>query len=696
MKRIPLWLLAIALTFAFTATDSEAALYTEGIQIEADRSTTTRQPITNTVIELRGPEQQVSFFYEMKSDSTERDQELVLRFRHSELLIAPSSLTVHVDGKPITSHLLTGEESKELIIPLQEEALKQGIHEVAVLFYGVIKEGICVEQGTSANWLAIQVDSYLQLGEQQTAARHLANYPAAFIGTEKYPVTIIIPQKASVKTLDSALKVGAFLSESTSEKSPVQIKREDDVKSLSSNVLIIGAADEFTSTNMKSLLKQASLAAIEDSMILSYETIKDGNEQVDALLAISETPAALAERVSVLTNSKLFEQLSGRQFRVRSMPIHDRDESNNTLKLGQFGMDNLTLNGSNRKSQQFFHYAPFAIDKNQAAVLELNLKRSAPDQSETSVAEEVFRGPIELTVLVNDVPHSINLDELSDPQEGIYSVQMPIEKSAMKENRMISLQLQTSGLLAKNPCVTTDHHRWIYIEKDSFFTFPKEKEDEEKFPSFAQFPSPFIDEEGGVVILPTTSIDDDQLLYLYRKLYLNSRPMNWRLADGGEMKAKELENQHALFIGGPTVQPLLEKKKEELVVSYLTGKPDLATLGFMEDASRSLSFIQPSLWGDQTHTMMVMDSLTKNLGIDGPLVDFLQMTDESATVAVLSNNRKVYTNAAVAAAGGVEDDEVEKTAAGPSTSWLIGFGVLLVLAMVSVFVMVRRRRREVE
>lgn len=699
MKKILMLLFAIALTFAFTAVDSEASLRAEGILIDADRPATSKQPITNKVIELRGPEQQVSFFYEMKSDSTERDQKLVLRFQHSELLIAPSSLTVQVDGKPITSKLLTGEdESKELVIPLQEEALKQGIHEITVLFYGIIKEGVCVEQGTSANWLAIQVDSYLQLGGKQSPDEYLADYPAAFIGTAKYPVTIIIPQKASVETLDSALKVGAFLSESTDEQFPVRIKREDDVKSLSSNVLIIGATDEFSSATMKSLIKQASLTAIEDSLILSYETVTDGKEQVDALLVMSETPAALTERVSVLTDPKLFKQMTGKQFRIHTMPVRDSDDSGNTVKLSQFGMDNLTLNGSNRESQQFFHYAPFAIDKNQAAVLELHLKRSVLDHSETNVTEDVFREPVELTVLINDVPHSLNLDELSDPQEGVYSIQLPIEKSAIKENRMISLQLQASGLMAKNPCVTTDHNRWIYIEKESYFTFPKEKEDGEKLPSFAQFPSPFIDKKDeALVVLPTVSINDDQLLYFYRKLYLNSHPMDWKLADGGVMKEEELKNQHALFIGGPDVQPLLKAKQKELAVSYATGKPDLAALGFMGDTSKSVSFIQPSLWGSQGHAMMVMDSLTNELEIDRPLVDFLQLTNEVATVAVLSNNRKVYTNAAsIEAASSVEPNETVKVTAGPSVGWLVGFGVLLVLAIVSVWLVVRRRRRRVE
>ncbi|PIC96325.1 hypothetical protein CSV69_07555 [Sporosarcina sp. P26b] len=699
MKPVLMLLLALALTFTFTATDSEASLRIEQIQIDADRSTTTRQPITNKVIELQGPEQQVSFFYEMKSDSTERDQEFVLRFQNSELLMAPSSLTVQVDGKPITSQPLNGEkESKELVIPLQKEALTQGVHEITVQFYGVIKEGICVEQGTSANWLAIQVDSYLQLSGQQPSDRYLADYPAAFIGKGKYPVAIIIPQKASVETLDSALKVGAFLSESTDEKFPIQIKREDDVESLSSNVIIMGAIDEFSSSAMKSLLKQASLTAVENSMILSYETITDGEGQVDALLAISETPAALGERVSVLTEPKLYEQMTGRQFRVRTMPVRHSKETGNTVKLSQFGIEDITLNGSNRESQQFFHYTPFAMDKNRQAVLELHLKRSARDTSETTATEEVFRGPIELTVLVNDVPHSINLDDMSDPQEGVYSVQLPIDKSAMKENRMISLQLQASGLMAKNPCVTTDHNRWIYIEKDSFITFPKEKTDSENSPSIAQFPSPFVDEaDEALVVLPKTTVADDELLYLYRKLYVNSHPMNWKLADGEELKEEELKSQHALFMGGPSVQPLLKAKQKELAVSYATGKPDLAALGFMEGSSKSVSFIQRSLWGNSNRAMMVIDSLTAESQIDRPLVDFLQLTDDVATVAVLSNNRKVYTNASqIEAANSTAGNNTAKASARPSVGWLVGFGILLAVAIVSVFVVLRRRRRGVE
>ena len=173
--------------------------------------------------------------------------------------------------------------------------------------------------------------------------------------------------------------------------------------------------------------------------------------------------------------------------------------------------------------------------------------------------------------------------------------------------------------------------------------------------------------------------------------------MNWKLADGGNLKQEDLENRHALFIGGPDVQPLLEEKQEELAVSYETGKPDLTALGFMQDASKSFGFIQRNPWGSQQHAVMVIDSLTDVPVIDQSLMDFLKSTDEVATVAVLSNNRKVYTNAAlVQVAGNTQEKEVVKSTVIPSIGWLIGFGVLLILAIASVIVMLRRRRRRVK
>lgn len=690
MKRLVLLLLT---GFALLYPAAAEAVSVTQIEIDADRPDREKRPLANEVIELRGPEQHAKFTYDIQSAETARkpNQKLLLHFRHSELLIAPSSLTVQIDGEAVQSiPLKENETAGELEVPLTGSALEKGRHEITVLFYGIVKEGVCVEQGTPANWLSIQIDSYLQLNRSEMMKKTLADYPEAFIGTGRYPAGIVIPQNASLETLDSAMKIGAFLSEWTEEKYPVQIMRESEVEKLEENIIAVGAAGEFTSAFMKDLLQQTALPS-KRPLTIALETLENNGQQVDALLVIAKTPEQLAERIAVLTTPELFEQLSGKRMNINAVPAEKPIETGSRIKLSRFGMNNLTLDGGARESEQLFYYAPFSIDKEHQATLHLQIKRSAPEGTAETAAESLFSGPLELTVLVNEVPHSINLDQLAEPKDEMQTIQVPIEPSAIKENRMISLQFKSGGLLAKNPCVTTDRGRWIYIEADSYFTFPKAQKNGGVY-SFAQFPSPFID-DSALIVLAEGVYDDSTLLYLYRKLYLSGYPLKWRLADGNALTAEELAEHHALFIGGPAVQPLLQAEKENLLVQYKGSKAQLTELGFMQETAQAVAWIQKSPFGKKQ--LAVIDWLSDRPKIDRQLADFLQLTDETATIAVKGGNQKLYTNAAQLAVASAQEEEADESPqAGISAAWLTGFGVLLLFAAGSVWYVIRQRKRK--
>ncbi|WP_153723514.1 cellulose biosynthesis cyclic di-GMP-binding regulatory protein BcsB [Sporosarcina cascadiensis] len=682
---------------ASEASETKEPLHLTQVQLDADQSASKKQPITNQPIELKGPEQEITFYYELQENQSASDQAFVLNFSHSELLIAPSAVTVRVDGEALKSVALPGEkETDKMVVPLKGKALKKGYHEVTVSFYGVIKEGVCVEQGTTGNWMTIQIDSYIKLDREATEKNSLENYPAAFTGTEKNPVTIILAENAAMASLDSALKVGAFLSKQSQEEHSVRVVRESDVKKIKGSVLFIGSVDEFTSPFMKDVLKQADLPVEQDTAVISFEKITDGKQEVDALFVIAKSPEDLEKRIATLTDLRLTEQLAGELLVLNSIPEKPEKQDHSTFLLKDFGMSNLILDSQQRESQQFFHYLPYSVSKEQTPVLELHLKHTdfAFINDEETTSDELLENDVELVVWVNDVPHSINIRQLQEEKDGIYTVQVPIDKKAVKDHRMVSLQFTASGLLSKNPCITTDRNRWIYIEEDSFFTFPKEKKS--KAFSFAEFPFPFVDqEEETLIVLPAVeSVDDNQLLELYETLFVTSQSMNWKIEQANEISEDSLKNHQLLFIGGPNVQPALQEQSSKLAVAHENGKPDLAAAGFLRETTDAVSWIQPSLWGNKEYTMMVLESVEGDSTVDSELLSFLSHTDEAATMAVKSGNGKLYTNAsALQSESHISDVKSETQENRMPVVWLIGFGGLIVIAIACIYLVIRKRRR---
>lgn len=671
-------------------------LHVTEIELDTNKNISNNQPITNQPIELNGPEQETSFYYELQEDQKRTDQALVLNLSHSELLIAPSSVSVGIDGKTLLSKSLTGEKmTKKLVIPLEDEALKKGFHEVTVSYYGVVKEGICVEQGTTGNWMTIHIDSYFKLERELLEKRSLKNYPDAFTGSEKNPITIILPENASTATLNSGLKVGAFLSKVGNEDKSVRILRESEVRKITNNVLFLGSEDEFISSFMKDLFQQTKFPLTDEATMFSFEILTDGKHEVNALFAIAKSPEELENRVSVLTEPRLIEQLSGEQLVLSTIPTLPVAQDTQIVSLKHFGLSNMTLDSLNRESQQFFYHLPYTLDKEQSPILELHLKHTAlaPDKKEEIATEELLEGDIELIAWVNKVPHSINIQQLKEERNGVYTVQLPIDHNTLKDNRTISLQFTTSGLLTKNPCITTDQSRWLYIEEDSFFILPKAEK--QKKHSIAEFPFPFVDQgEDILIVLPSSeSVDDNELLYLYEKLHVNAHSMNWQLVLADEVSEDSLKKHQLLFIGGPNVQPVLQKQVSELLVSHEKGKPDLASAGFLPETAETVNWIQPSVWSEKKHTMMVWENVDGGASIDRKVIEFLSTTEEFATMVVKSENGKMYTNASTiqleSPSSEVKSDRVEEQLSGV---WIGGLVALLIISLSGIIYIIRKRR----
>ncbi|MBK3494629.1 cellulose biosynthesis cyclic di-GMP-binding regulatory protein BcsB [Viridibacillus sp. YIM B01967] len=667
--------------------EASTTISVKGLKMTAAEKTDYPQPITNTPITLNGPAGEVTFYYNLVSDVEGKSSNLVLNTENSELLIAPSSISVSIDNKMTKSIALNGDKPlRQMTIPLKGDALKEGTHAVTVKYYGVLKEGICVKQGTSANWLTLNINSYYQLnGLVKNSKMTLGDYPSKFVGSEDKSVYVVIPENASISTLNSALQIVSFLGNQSGKVSTVQIKRESDLNEINGNILFVGLASEFSNANIVRLWQDANIKQSANALNLAIRTLKQDKRQVSALFVTANTAADLEKRVSILTNLQFSNQLGGVDLSVKNLPKKQQTTQNGSATLKQFGVENLTLDSQGVNSSHYYYYAPVNTQLNKASTLSLKLKKS---ETITSLKEQVELKNdtnVELIVNVNNIPHSVNLRELADSKDGIYTVTVPIDAKAMKDNRLIDLQFQTTGLAVNDPCKSSDEKRWVYIDKESAFTFPVLQDNEAQTGyTFAAFPYPFINNDNTpMIVLPQKKdVPDEQLLNLYHALSKGNQQSNLQLKTADQVTVADVEEEDVIFIGGPNVQPLLQKKVNDLTISYKGEIAELSEEGFVSEAVEQFSWIQKNPWSKDNHSILVIDQQKdKPAYLDEELVNQLANSDEKATIIVQTSNKQFFTNADNVEANEYMNSKTKDSEGNQSISlwWIVAFAGLLLL-----------------
>ncbi|MGG4177723.1 cellulose biosynthesis cyclic di-GMP-binding regulatory protein BcsB, partial [Bacillus safensis] len=124
-------------------------------------SQTETQALSEDVVTLYGQEDRTEFSYQIERGKVESST-LTLNIEASPLLISPSSFTVMIDGEIEKTIPVSGKNQKKSIqIKLNKAQLKKGSHQIQLTFYGVLKEGVCINQETPANWLKVYPESEL-------------------------------------------------------------------------------------------------------------------------------------------------------------------------------------------------------------------------------------------------------------------------------------------------------------------------------------------------------------------------------------------------------------------------------------------------------------------------------------------------------------------------------------------------------
>ncbi|MEG0472684.1 MAG: cellulose biosynthesis cyclic di-GMP-binding regulatory protein BcsB, partial [Solibacillus sp.] len=361
-----------------------------------------KMPLTNEMIHLEGPNAETSFQYELLSDLQPDDYYAQFYINHSSILIAPSSLTVKVDGEPIQSISLA-KKTSEFKVNLPKKALKAGMHSITVSFTGFLKEGICVPQHSTSNWVTIQINSFLNIeGITPTVGQSLSSYPDLYTGAPSEKIQVVVPQKASMETINAALQVANYLTQQSAENS-VHIVKEQEVRALTNDFVLIGLQQEFSSSWAKKIASKNELP--EKGLHISQMKIVNGNAAVHALLATAKN-AVDFDKIAVLTTPSIVQQLTGEKVIIDKMPAVNTQIDSNNVTFNQLGMVDFTLDNRMNSNNTHFYYLPVNKHHVTNPSIELHFKysdiiASYEELTERSGSTSILDGKVELIVYLN-------------------------------------------------------------------------------------------------------------------------------------------------------------------------------------------------------------------------------------------------------------------------------------------------------
>lgn len=680
-----LLLMLLALPLVAQAQDIDVT-----IPIEVQQGTI-NQAITNSVINLYGPQAEASFYYELDADVADEAYYVQFFIEHSSLLIDPSSVTVLIDNRPIQTVKLAGKTAQEIVVPLAGDALKSGQHEVRVQFAGTITEGVCVDQNSTGNWLTIGINSYIHLPTESTVdTTQISAYPEIYTGRKQHPITIVIPEEASNDSLSGAMQIASYIISISAENS-VSIVTDRDVKKITGNMILVGAAQEFNEGWSKDVSSRVELQ--KDALMLAQHRIKQGDQFVYAFVVTAQQAVTIAQKAQVLTNESAYNQFAGTSLAVAQVPVI-RNVQGDTVEFKKMGMQNFTLNKTMTHTPTYYYYVPQAKMDVENPTVDLHFKMSdviTPykdlDGQQASLLQQQ---PVELIVLINDIPHAIDLQSVEVDDLGEARVRLPIDQQALQDSHLLSMQLTTNGLRVQNPCVATDNDRWIYVYEDSHFTLPVTDKQQTGEMYFSHFPYPFATStvEQPLIIVKNDEVTNEELAALYNLLLTNNSLPPITLMSQDEVTDEQLKNGHVLILGNPSALP----GAKDFIVNYQENGPALAEHGFVPTENTSFSFVQPSVW-NKDYTMTVFDKVeTAEAYLPTSLVEYLGSTKEAVSIVVSNGPDLVFTSKEQNA---IDNEQQTQEQSGVSTTALIiGVILALLLCLVVIALLYRRQKRQ--
>ncbi len=659
-----------------------------------------QQVLTSELITLYGSKDSAELTYQIPAGASSGNQQLVIEYEASNLLISPSSLTAVIDDEPVKTLKLDGDSKRKTVkLNLNKSQSAQGYHNVSLKFYGVMKEGVCVRQDTSGNWIKIYPDSRLTLADSSEAkGTSLDHYPYPFAqsGNTAEETAIVIPDHPSSAEIEAAVKTEGYLKTVDSSVSIAYVT-ESELKKIDKPTIVIGV-DKHWNGKVKKLLKQAGLQAKGENLLLAERVLKAEGKQQPVLFAQAASEDALTKKISVMTDQTYTGQLSGDTLSISKLQQTEKKESDK-LTLENFGAGDITIGADKTSSAHYFYPASAVLDENQSAKLSLKLKKSETIQASTAEKESVSQAA-ELKVMINGQPHSVRLDELGkEDKNGFYHVTVKVDPKLLQKNRYIDIQFVTTGLKENNPCNTTDEEKWVFIDKNSTLSYAIKGMSPSA--NFQEWPLPYAgnQDQTTLIVLPdTVSQSKLEELSLVTESFGSEAQHSYTVKKSSDVTAKDAKGRNLIFIGGINQFSLLKEKSSDLLVPQeKNGSFDVSGFEMLNETTKQVVFTQASVW-DSRYTMAVFaPSKGDGTAVTKEIISYLNSNDESATVLNETNSQQVFTNHQQLKSE-TNSSDAEQPTQDHSQKWMyIGvLALIMVIAAVFIWIAVRRRKRKTD
>ncbi|QWF74995.1 cellulose biosynthesis cyclic di-GMP-binding regulatory protein BcsB [Bacillus subtilis] len=667
---------------------------------KSSREQAKQQVLTSELITLYGSKDSAELTYQIPAGASSGNQQLVIEYEASNLLISPSSLTAVIDDEPVKTLKLDGDSKRKTVkLNLNKSQSAQGYHNVSLKFYGVMKEGVCVRQDTSGNWIKIYPDSRLTLADSSEAkGTSLDHYPYPFAqsGNTAEETAIVIPDNPSSAEIEAAVKTEGYLKTVDSSVSIAYVT-ESELKKIDKPTIVIGV-DKHWNGKVKKLLKQAGLQAKGENLLLAERVLKAEGKQQPVLFAQAASEDALTKKISVMTDQTYTGQLSGDTLSISKLQQTEKKESDK-LTLENFGAGDITIGADKTSSVHYFYPASAVLDENQSAKLSLKLKKSETIQASTAENESASQAA-ELKVMINGQPHSVRLDELGkEDKNGFYHVTVKVDPKLLQKNRYIDIQFVTTGLKENNPCNTTDEEKWVFIDKNSTLSYAIKG----MSPSadFQEWPLPYAgnQDQTTLIVLPdTVSQSKLEELSLVTESFGSEAQHSYTVKKSSDVTANDAKGRNLIFIGGINQFSLLKEKSSDLLVPQeKNGSFDVSGFEMLNETTKQVVFTQASVW-DSRYTMAVFaPSKGDGTAVTKEIISYLNSNDESATVLNETNSQQVFTNHQQLKSE-TNSSDAEQPTQDHSQKWMyIGvLALIMVIAAVFIWIAVRRKKRKTD
>ncbi|MFS0655920.1 cellulose biosynthesis cyclic di-GMP-binding regulatory protein BcsB [Bacillus sp. 179-C3.3 HS] len=615
------------------ATSNQVQVKDEWIRSSNEKEET--QHLSEEVVTLYGQEDEKEFSYQIEKGKVDSSI-LTLNIEASPLLISPSSFTIMIDGEMVQTIPVTGKNQKKSIqIKLNKSQLKKGFHQVQLTFYGVLKDGVCINQETPANWLKVYPESKLTFSGLQTEKLSLDSFPYPFVetGDQKQETNIVLPNEPNESEVEAAIKIYRTL-KNKNQKADMRLLQEKEVQQISQPTIVVGAKDQWDG-RIKSIMQTADIKIKRNHLTLSVRTIASKKKEQPMLFVTAEQPSIIAQKINLLTQPELSEQLTGTDVLVQKVTAPSSKPSHR-IHLKDFGADNVTVGANKTTSNHYYYPRALIVHQKSGAKLNLVLKKS----DTASKAER-------LTVMINDEPHDVPLTKLGNKDEnGFYHVSIPVNSRVLQKNEYLDLQFVTSGFKNTDTCKNTDEGGWIFIDKSSSFQISEGTQNHS--PDLAAWPQPFTTkaQQGETLIIMPDQIDGQIMKQMAMLSESFSQPETgqYRMVKTSNVTDEQLKNNALIWIGGIQAFPLLKEKAGELIVPTENGQYDVSSFGMINETTDRIVWTQPSVWNDE-QTMTVFSGMkATDAHISKEVIRFLQTNTDTATIAIESKNGDMFSN----------------------------------------------------